>query len=358
MSNVLELLERIKSETAIWEDYSQFLLLEEEELAPFFEYAREITKNNFGNVIKIYNPSNKFPAISITGSECALQCEHCNKKYLDGMRHLTNNKDLENFLMNLSKNDGVGALISGGSEADGSVPLTTFLDTIKKIKNQTNLIINTHTGLLNEDTAKKLAEADVDIVSFDINMDEEILRNIYHLDKNLSEYEKAVNLLKKYNLNIVPHVCIGLYYGKLHKELDSIKFIKESGINPSLIVLIALIPPKNSSVKFERPNPVDIAKVIATIRFNFANTEISLGCMRPRGNIKVEVEQKAIQAGITRIEIPSPQTLNWLKKINPDIKFKFFSACCAIPKKFEKFTESSEKEIKRYFKIIPKKYGK
>ena len=350
MSDDLELLERIKSGIATWEDYSQFLLLNEENLAPFFNYAQEITKNSFGNVLKIYNPSNKFPAISITGNECALKCEHCNKKYLDGMRHLMTNEDLEKFLMDLSENNGVGALISGGSEADGSVPLTNFLGTIKKIKNQTNLIINTHTGLLNEDTAKKLADAGVDIVSFDINMDEEILRDIYHLDKNLSEYENAVNLLKKYNLNIVPHLCIGLYYGKLHKELDSIKFIKESGMNPSLIVLIALIPPKNSE-KFESLNPVDIAKVIATIRFNFVNTEISLGCMRPRGNIKVEVEQKGIQAGITRIEIPSPQTLNWLRKINPDINFKFFSACCAIPIEFENVAESNHSEIKRYQNI-------
>ena len=351
MSNDLELLDRIKSGIATWEDYSQFLLLEKEHLTPFFEYAQEITENNFGNVIKVYNPSNKFPAISITGSECALQCEHCNKKYLDSMRHLKTNEDLEKFLLKLSENDGVGALISGGSESDGSVPLINFLDTIKKIKNQTNLIINTHTGLLNEETAKKLADAEVDIVSFDINMDEEILRDIYHLDKNLSEYENSVNLLKKYNLNIVPHMCIGLYYGKLHKELDSIRFIKESGMNPSLIVLIALIPPKNSHKKFERPDPIDIAKVIAAIRFNFANTEISLGCMRPRGNIKVEVEQKAIQAGITRIEIPSPQTLTWLKKVNPNIKFKFFSACCAIPVEFENSTRSNHSEIKRYQNI-------
>ena len=351
MNDALELLNRIKSDIATWEDYSQFLFVKEDVITPFFEHAREITKNSFGNMIKIYNPSNKFPAISITGSECALHCEHCNRKYLDGMRHLTNNNDLEKFLMNLSENGGIGALISGGSEADGSVPLINFLGTIKKIKNQTNLIINTHTGLLGEDTAKKLADADVDIVSFDINMDEEIIRDIYHLDKNLIAYEKAVKLLKKYDLNIVPHICIGLYYGKLHKELDSIKFIKDSNMNPSLIVLIALIPPKNSNGKFETPNPIDIAKVIAAIRFNFPNTEISLGCMRPRGNIKVEVEKKALEAGITRIEIPSPQTLKWLKKTNSEIEIKFFSACCAIPVEFEHLARSNDSDIKRYLNI-------
>jgi len=73
------------------------------------------------------------------------------------------------------------------------------------------------------------------------------------LDIELSEYKRAIELLKKYNLNIIPHICIGLHYGKLHKELDSLKFIKQIGINPTLIVLIALIPPKNSNKIFQRP---------------------------------------------------------------------------------------------------------
>lgn len=351
MSESVEILKKIKSRTATWEDYSKILEFQEEQLKPFFTYAQDITKNNFGKLLKIYNPTNKFPAISITGSKCDLQCEHCNKKYLDGMKHLSTNEDLEKFLIELSQNNGIGALISGGSQDDGSVPLFDFLDTIKRIKSQTNLIINTHTGLLKEETAKKLAEANVDIVSFDINMDEEIIKNIYHLDKDLIEYEKAVEILEKYNLNIVPHICIGLYYGKLHKEINSIKFIRNSIDNPSLIVIIALIPPKNSKVHFETPKPIDIAKVIAIIRFVFPKTEISLGCMRPRGSIKTEVEKYAIKAGITRIEIPSKDTLKWLKKVDPQIQFKFFSACCAIPEKFEKFAESKKSDIKRYLTI-------
>ena len=73
--------------------------------------------------------------------------------------------------------------------------------------------------------------------------------------------------------------------------------------------------------------------------------------MRPRGVMKVEFEKKAINAGVTRIEIPSPQTLKWLKKINPNIKFKFYSACCAIPVEFESMAISNESDIRRYLNI-------
>ncbi|MHA2037928.1 MAG: radical SAM protein [Promethearchaeota archaeon] len=351
MNDIHKLLSRIKSGEASWNDYSEFLNLESGYLEPFFNLAHNITKKNFRNTIKIYNPTKKFPAISITGSECALNCEHCNKKYLKGMKQILKEKDLEQFLQSLYKENGIGALISGGSNLDGSVPLLKYLDTIKKIKKDTDLIINTHTGLLNEDTAKKLAEANVDIISFDVNMDEEVIRNIYHMDVKLDEYRRSIELLQKYKLSVVPHICVGLHYGKLHKEIESIRFIKETLLNPSLLVVIALIPPKNSLVKFETPNPENIAKTIALARFIFPNTEISLGCMRPRGNIKSEIEIYALRAGITRIEIPSKNTIKWLKQQNSNIEFKFFSACCAIPEKYEKFAESKRSDIKRYLNI-------
>lgn len=348
MNETKNLLELFKTRKAHWSDYAEFLELNENELMPFFNLALEITRKEFKNLLKIYIPNKRFPALSITGNECALGCEHCNKKYLDNMKPILNNSELEEYLLKLADSGGVGILLSGGCDSEGSIPILNFLDTIKKIKNQTKLIINTHTGLLNEETASKLAEANVDIVSFDINMDEEVVRDIYHLEKGLNEYKKGIEILKKYNLTIVPHICIGIHYGKIHKELESLKFIKDSGINPSLIVLIALIPPKHSIIKFEQPKPLDIAKIVTLTRIIFPTTEISLGCMRPRGRNKNDIEIAAIKAGITRIEIPSPKTLKKIKKENPNLKFKFISACCAIPEKFEELALSEKADIRRY----------
>ncbi|MFW9946497.1 MAG: radical SAM protein [Candidatus Odinarchaeota archaeon] len=348
MSKMKSLLNKFKNGSPTWSDYSKFIDLKTNDINYFLELALKLKNENFGNQIKIYIPNKRFPAISITGDYCALACEHCNKKYLKGMEKVLNKDNLESFLFNHFENGGVGALISGGCEPDGSVPLLEFLDSIKLIKDKTNLIINTHTGLLNEETAKKLAEARVDIVSFDVTMDEEVIKSIYHLNKDPEDYKQSIEYLKKYNLNIVPHICIGLLYGKIHKELEAIKFLKESGLNPSLIVLIALIPPKDSKTKFIQLNPIDIAKVIAVIRFVFPSTEISLGCMRPRGKAKIQIEKSAILAGITRIEIPSIETLKWLKQKYPNIELKFFSACCAIPQQFEKFAKSKEFDLKKY----------
>ena len=135
MNDEKELLKKFKSDKATWEDYSDFLKLEAFKLEPFFKLAKDKTSQYFGNILKIYIPDKKFPAISITGTECALHCEHCSEKYLGGMKPILNETDLEAFLLNHANSDGVGVLISGGCEPDGSVPLLRFLDTVKKVKN-------------------------------------------------------------------------------------------------------------------------------------------------------------------------------------------------------------------------------
>ena len=73
--------------------------------------------------------------------------------------------------------------------------------------------------------------------------------------------------------------------------------------------------------------------------------------MRPRGNIKVQLEKLAINAGISRIEIPSPKTIKWLKEEYPEISLRYFSACCAIPSDYDDFTASEESDIKRYLSV-------
>ncbi|MBD3196792.1 MAG: radical SAM protein [Candidatus Lokiarchaeota archaeon] len=348
MSNLVD---RFKYRNADWNDFGALLNLKIEDFRPFFSLSERLKKEYFGTLLKIYIPNQKFPAISITGNSCQLNCAHCNKKYLEGMEPIITENGLYNFLINHYKNGGVGALISGGCTSDGSVPLQKFIDPIKRIKEETNLIINTHTGLIKHDIAKRLAEAGVDIVSFDINIDKEIIEDIYHLDKSIDDYKNSIKILHQNKLNIVPHICIGLYYGKLHKELETIRFLKELNIHPSLIVLIALIPPRKSMTKFRTPKPFDIAKIIFLMRYLFPKTELSLGCMRPRGKLKIEIEKLAIRAGITRIEIPSVKTLKWAKKNNPEIDFEYFHACCAIPNELEKRAKSNSTELTRYKKI-------
>jgi uncharacterized radical SAM superfamily protein len=134
--------------------------------------------------------------------------------------------------------------------------------------------------------------------------------------------------------------------------LETIEFIKKIFKEPNLIVIIALIPPKTSTHHFKMPSPESISKLIATTRILFPKTEISLGCMRPRGNMKVKLEKYAMKAGINRIEIPSRKSLNWAKEYDSKINFQFFSACCAIPPKYEELAKSKMSDLKLYQNYI------
>ena len=351
MNNINEIIKRIKADEATWNDFSCILKMQDNDLNQIFSLTQEIKKSNFENKLKIYVPGKRFPAISITGSDCKLRCEHCNEKYLKSMKPILNSNSLKNYLFSLWENGGVGALISGGCEEDGSVPIYNFLDAINEVKKNTDLIINTHTGLLNASTAQKMAQSNVDLISFDVNVDPLIIKDIYHLDKDITDYENAIKIMQQYELNIIPHICIGLYYGKLHKELDTIKFIKENFGNPPLIVAIVLIPPKKSEKKFITPEPLEIIKILTLLRIIFPSTEISLGCMRPKTKNKEVLEKLALKAGINRIVLPSKKTIKWLKDNHPDVKLSFFSSCCALPKKFEEIATCKENEITAYNKI-------
>ncbi|MFW9880105.1 MAG: hypothetical protein ACFFG0_44085, partial [Candidatus Thorarchaeota archaeon] len=110
MSETQLLLDKVRNNSVSWEDFSACIALNSKDLIELFNITQEITRRNFNNTLKIYTPTTRFPAISITGSECALECEHCNRKYLKGMKKLISNEELEQFLIQLSKKRGVGAL--------------------------------------------------------------------------------------------------------------------------------------------------------------------------------------------------------------------------------------------------------
>ena len=65
----------------------------------------------------------------------------------------------------------------------------------------------------------------------------------------------------------------------------------------------------------------------------FPDKEIALGCIRPRTQYRQEIEQAALNAGATRMEIPSKKTLQYAETLGYTIKT--IDACCALPVELE-----------------------
>jgi len=267
-----------------------------------------------------------FPTISVTGKGCALKCKHCNGKVLETMYPATSLEDLFDLCIKLKHNGASGCLISGGCLPDGSVPIQRFLDVIGKVKRELGLTVFVHTGIIDFETAKKLKDAGVDAALIDVIGADETVKEIYNLNVKVKDYENSLKALNKAEIVFVPHVIVGLHYGKLKGEFQALKMILQ--FNPSALVIIAFMPiHKTEMANVEPPKPLDIARVILTAKLMFPQKPLVLGCMRPKGKHRLETDILAIKAGVDAIAFPSEEAVKFAEKYGYRTVFSPF--CCS-----------------------------
>ncbi len=281
--------------------------------------------------LRLYYPHPKFPSVSVTGAECCLNCEHCGGHYLVHMPDVSTPEKLKEFAFSLVDHNGVGMLVSGGSTSKGKVPLSPFISTLRWIKENTDLILNIHTGLVNKEEAESIASTGADIASVDLVGSDDSIKRVYGLDAGFKDYSESLYLLKDAGMNVAPHLTIGLDFGEILGEDDALKVAL--AVRPEVIVINALIPTIGTGMADVKPLPHNtIFSYLQKALDNKFGIQISMGCMRPRKN-KPELEKAAIIAGIHRLAIPSNSTLKWLEE--QEIKTKIITGCCAIPLSLE-----------------------
>jgi hypothetical protein len=291
--------------------------------------------------LKIYTPGRNFVSVSVTGDQCALHCEHCDDKYLQGMVPARSADEFTVAMNTIVDKGGVGALISGGCTKDGKVPILKYASQIKQFKSEQTFYLNSHVGLVNAEEAQKIKECGIDIVSFDLILDDVAIQDVFHLPNTVKSYQESYEALKQAGVQVAPHLLIGARFGQLAKELDVIKYLMASP--PTLLIMIAMIPPKiHGQIKppFQNLAPQDIARIFFIARALMPKTELSYGCMRPKGGEYQDTERWVILAGASRIEIPSQKTRKWAEKFG--FSSKYFGACCSISEDYEPFAEAED----------------
>ncbi len=250
------------------------------------------------------NGGAQFPAVSITGANCALMCEHCAAKILRRMPAALTPEDLHAFAVRLKARDGQGLLITGGSDATGRVPLGCFLSTIRRIKDELELLISVHTGLVDRELAEGLAAANVDRAMLDVIGHGETIRKVYHLKASPEDFYRSVELLVDTGLRVVPHVVIGLHYGTVLGEEECLKRL--SGYDLHALVLVILSFTEGTPMEDILPPPVAaVARLFRTAKGLFPRIPVILGCARPAGDYKAEIDREAVLAGLDGIAYPA-----------------------------------------------------
>jgi uncharacterized radical SAM superfamily protein len=303
------------------------------------EESRRISRERFGKKIHFYAPSfihyktsnfcstpSAFPAISLTGSKCALNCKHCGGKILNTMIPATTPKALLEVCKKLKEEGAIGCLISGGCIPNGSVPVSKFIPTIAQIKKELNLTLVIHTGLIGYETAKALKHSGVDTALIDVIGSDETISDIYGSTATVKDYDKSLSALEKSGLHFIPHIVVGLHYGKLRGELQALEIISKH--NPLGVIIVAFMPIEGTAMEeVKPPSPKDITQIIITTRLKLPRTPIVLGCARPRGEHRITTDTLAIKAGVNAIAFPAPQAVEYSKSIGLEISFS--PQCCS-----------------------------
>ncbi|MEE8399411.1 MAG: hypothetical protein V3S89_10430, partial [Desulfobacterales bacterium] len=195
--------------------------------------ARKISWANLGKQITFYLPgmfsyngmAGKYPAVSITGESCELQCDHCKGKILDTMAPAMTPDVLVETCLSFEGKGSHGVLISGGCSAEGQLPWAEFAPAIREIKDTTDLIVSIHSGCITDRDAVALKDAGVDQALIDVIGDEETLKKVYHVSFGLSSIEASMASLQSAGLPMIPHIVCGLDYGNIKGEKNAVDMI-------------------------------------------------------------------------------------------------------------------------------------
>ncbi len=302
----------------------------DERIAERLREGLEIKLRNFGKEVYFHSPGfkhyevedfsvkspPKFVDISVTGRQCELMCDHCASKILWHMIPATTPEELWKVCKNLKAQGVTGILVSGGSDKDGFVPLSPFFDTMRSVKEELGMLVTCHVGLVDEDYVKGLKDAGVDAVLLDIIGDNETISQVYKLPhRTVEDYDMSLKLLKEAGLKIVPHVIIGLHYGKIKGEYYALDMIAK--YDPDALVLVVVMP-YYGKARFQLlpPPPVEESvEVVLHARKSMPKSPIMIGCARPAGAERVKFDVYSILAGVNGIAFPAEGVVTYSKSI-------------------------------------------
>ncbi|MFA5365172.1 MAG: radical SAM protein [Candidatus Bathyarchaeia archaeon] len=269
---------------------------------------------------------NVFPSISITGSSCALKCQHCNGKVLDTMIPAPTPDALFDLCKKLKTGGAVGCIISGGCLPDGSVPIEAFVDSIGRIKHELGFTVFVHTGVVDFSVAKQLKTAGVDAALIDVIGSNQTINEVLRLDVTVQDYERSLRAFRDCGLPFVPHVLVGLHYGELNGEFEALKMVAK--YSPSAVIVIAFMPIHGTPMGNVGPSPPeDIARTLVSAKLLMPNTPLVLGCMRPKREHRKKTDVLAVKAGVNAIAFPSEDAVLLAEALKLETVFSPF--CCS-----------------------------
>ena len=182
-----------------------------------------------------------WPAVSITGGDCKLQCDHCKAKILEPMIAARSPEDLWRVVNDQINGGAQGMLLTGGSNHRNEVEYDDYYSTIRRIKDSfPEFKIAMHTALVDMDIARRMEDSGIDAAMMDVIGSQDTITQVYHLRRTVDDFEKTLEYLVSTKLKVVPHIVLGLHYGHLLGEWNALEIIQRH--KPQAVVLVVVMP--------------------------------------------------------------------------------------------------------------------
>lgn len=271
---------------------------------------------------------NSFPAFSITGGACALDCDHCQAKILEPMIPATKPEILDQKVRDLILlQDLQGFLLSGGSNRRNEIRYERFYPVIEGLKRDfPHLKVAIHTALTDEAGARRMADAGVDTAMMDVIGHQDTIREVYHLDRPVEDFEATLAALTATSMEVSPHIVIGLHYGRLLGEANALDMVARYPVNA--LVLVVVMPFYARPGTFATPTTGDVGRIFLEARQRLGDRQVLLGCARPAGMHKRVTDAYAVMAGLDGIAFPADGAVAVASAIGR--QYHQEHACCSI----------------------------
>jgi uncharacterized radical SAM superfamily protein len=220
-----------------------------------------------------------------------------------------------------------GLLVSGGSTRTGGVPLTPHLRHVPRIRDELGMKVIVHSGVVSPRLATALAAAGVDGVMLDIIGADETIRDVYHLDLTIADFHTSLEVLAGNGLRIIPHIVLGLHYGRFLGEHRALEMVVSHEV--STLILVVLVPLVGTPMAHLPPPPTaDVTAFFATARAAAPEIPVNLGCARPMGKVKVELDHAAVDLGLNGIAYPADGVIGYAE--SRGITTRRYEYCCSL----------------------------
>lgn len=273
--------------------------------------------------VRSFTLGSRFPAVSITGSCCALNCPHCAGKPLAEMINADTPQKLLAIASELARTDGVGFLLSGGCAADGALPISAYLPAIRMIKDRYRLKINAHVGYPRAKDAYGLVSSGIDAFSLNFPVSDDLGLTTIGIQNAIERYFETYDSLRQQGARtVVPHILVGLT--DLEEEIRGLEKLQSDP--PESVVVIAFFPLPGTPMSAAQPADENhIVEFIRSLKSALPKTGIVLGCMRKRGNHRME--SFLMEKYIDGIVMPGRKAI---ARVSESVRTEQLEGCCAL----------------------------